>query len=273
MFEKGQIGYDMKKQYSFLLLSALLIPILLGWTLIDDKWMVEEQNGYSLYYTAMDKQNIIEYATYFQVGKTTVDEFFQSPFKNNFSIYIHPSRSSLDSTWQKDWNMPDLKSQCWMVASGVSNKLDIISPKKWDSLACEHSYSDSIKTQHLITHELVHVFHGQQNKSPDFSDVTGIDWFIEGLAVYVSGQCDSIRISEVKKALSENKIPETLDEFWTGNLKYGLSGTVVWYLDEKFGREKLISLLRFNTIQELLNALNTTESEIIYGWKESLKNL
>jgi hypothetical protein len=263
----------MKKQTSFLVLTVLLIPILFDWTIIEDKWIIEKQNGYYLYYTTLDKQNIVEYKAYFEAGKKTVEEFFQNSIKNNFSIYIHPSRSSLDSTWQKDWNMPDFKSQCWMVASGVSYKLDIISPKKWDSLACEHSYSDSIKTQRLITHELVHVYHGQQNKSPDFSDVTGIDWFVEGLAVYASGQCDSIRISEVKKAISENRIPETLDKFWTGNLKYAFSGTVVLYLDEKYGREKIISLLKYNNIEELLSALNTIGFEIMNGWRKYMKEL
>lgn len=150
----------MKKQTLFLVLTVLLNSILLGWTIVENNWIVEKQSGYSLYYKTLDKQNIVEYKAYFEVGKKTVEEFFQNSFKNDFSIYIHPSRSSLDSAWQKDWNMPDFKSQCWMVARGVSNKLDIISPKKWDSLACEHSYTDSIKTLRLITHELVHVYHG-----------------------------------------------------------------------------------------------------------------
>jgi len=263
----------MKKQTSFLLLTVLLSPILFGWTIVEDKWIVEKQNGYSLYYTTLDKQNIVEYKAYFEAGKRTVEEFFQSSYKNDFNIYIHPSRSSLDRAWQKDWNMPNFKSQCWMVASGVANKLDIISPKLWDSLACEHVYSNTNKTQNLIKHELVHVFHGQQNISPDFSDVSGIDWFVEGLATCASGQCDSIRILEVQKALLENEIPVTLKKFWTGNLRYGLSGTVVMYLDNKYGREKLTSLLKYNTIEEVLNSLETTESEIMNEWKKYIKEL
>lgn len=262
----------MKKQTSFLLF-VLLFPMLSGWAVAERKWIVEKQRGYTLYYSTLDKQNILEYKVYFESGIKTVEEFFQSSFKSDFSIYIHPSRISLDSAWQKDWNMPDFKSQCWMVASGISNKLDIISPKIWDSLACEHLYSDSAKTQNLITHELVHVFHGQKNKSPDFSNVNGIDWFVEGLATYASGQCDSSRILEVKKAILNNQTPESLDKFWTGNLKYGLSGTVVMYLDNKYGREKLIQLLNYNDITELLNTIETTELEMINGWKEYVMKL
>lgn len=249
------------------------MPLFSNWTTVRDKWIIEKQNGYTLFYTTLDKKNIDEYKAYFENGKNTVEEFFQANFNTEFDIYIHPHRSSLDSAWQKDWDMPEFKSQCWMVASGVAHKLDILSPRMWDSLSCEHSYSDTLETQRLITHEFVHVYHGQQNASPDFSEVSGIDWFVEGLAVYVSGQCDSIRIAQVKKALLENQVPETLDEFWTGNLRYGLSGTVVMYLDKKYGREELINLLNYNHIGKLLSSLDTDELKIIDGWKKQMESL
>jgi hypothetical protein len=143
----------------------------------------------------------------------------------------------------------------------------------WDSLACEHVYANTTKTQNLITHELVHVFHGQYNKSPDFSDVTDIDWFVEGLATYASGQCDATRISAVKEALTASKIPERLTKFWTGNLRYGLSGSVVMYLDATYGREKLIGLLKYNTLNNLLANLETTEAELLNGWQKYLQEL
>jgi hypothetical protein len=148
----------------------------------------------------------------------------------------------------------------------------MISPKMWDKESCEHRYADSIKTQQLITHELVHVYHGQQNPSPDFSNVTGIDWFVEGLAVYASGQCDSARMAQVKKAITENKTPAGLDKFWTGEYKYGLSGSVVMYIDKKYGREKLIALLKLTNITDLLATLNTTEVELLSNWKEFVLN-
>ena len=80
-----------------------------------------------------------------------------------------------------------------MVASGVASKLDMLSPLQWAKESCEHDYADKLKTQQIIAHELVHVFHGQLNVSPDFSDVTNLDWFVEGLATYASGQLDKVR--------------------------------------------------------------------------------
>jgi hypothetical protein len=63
----------------------------------------------------------------FDKGINSVNEFFGSGFSKSFDVYVHPSRLSLDSTWQKDWQMPEFKSECWMVASGTHNKLDLIS--------------------------------------------------------------------------------------------------------------------------------------------------
>ena len=160
-----------------------------------------------------------------------------------------------------------------MVASGVASRLDILSPRLWDKESCEHSYSDKTKTQQLITHELVHVFHGQLNISPDFSDVTDIDWFVEGLATFASGQCNKASINEVKRALAENEIPASLDSFWTGKLRYSLSGSVVMYIDKKFGRIKLKALLKFNKKSELLDSLKITEAELLTGWADFIKTL
>lgn len=231
-------------------------------------WLREQKAGYAIYYTAADQPRVREYNTLIESGFKSVREFFGKPYKTEFSIFTHPNRHSLDSTWQKDWGMPDFKSECWMVASGVATKLDLISPATWDKESCEHKYSNKEETQKLITHELVHVFHGQHNQSPDFSDITGIDWLAEGLATYASGQCDAARMARVKEALIANTTPNKLDDFWKGQLRYGLSGSLVMFVDKYYGREKLIALLPYNRIDQVLKSLGTTEAELLKGWKQ-----
>ncbi len=247
-------------------------PALLSWSIIGDNWTSEQSDGFSIHYTQKVQQNNKDYINLIKTGKETVESFFSGSYKNEFDVFIHPNRQSLDSTLPKDWNMPDFKSECWMVASGVAARMDMISPKLWKSEACEHDYSNTAKTQQLITHELVHVYHGQLNPSPDFSNVTGIDWFVEGLATYASGQCDNERISEVRQAIEEDKVPQSLDQFWTGKLKYGLSGSMVMFMDKKYGREKLTELLRMDNLPELLLLLNTNEAELIDSWRTELLN-
>jgi hypothetical protein len=232
-----------------------------------DSWLVSKQKGYALYYKSPDKESIHEYAGLIDRAKSQVNGFFNGDFQKEFNVFIHPDRASIDVQLSNDWGMPDFKTECWMVASGVSQRMDILSPKNWDKMSCEHSYQDSLKTNQLITHELIHVFHGQLNKSPDFSDVTGIDWFVEGLAVYGSGQCDHERMAAVRKAVTENAYPQTLDDFWTGKLKYGFSGSMVMFIDSKAGRDKLKNLLIYNRKADLLNYLGISETELLTEWK------
>jgi hypothetical protein len=243
-----------------------------GWNFFNNTWITEKHEDFTLVYKKVDASHTKEYVKLVENGIGSVKTFFTSPYKKKFEVFIHPNRHSLDSAWQKDWNMPDFKSECWMVASGVASRLDMISPRQWDIEACEHHYSEIQKTQDLITHELIHVYHGQQNASPDFSNVEGIDWFVEGLATYASGQCDAQRIAEIKMAIGENKVPLKLDDFWTGKLRYGLSGSVVMYIDNKFGRQKLREILPCNKKTNLLSKLSTTESELLAGWQKYMIN-
>lgn len=261
----------MKTNFYQIILSISLLSIC--WKDVDKKWIAEKNKGYTLLYTSMDNSNKKEYKKLVENGMKSVKRFFHSSYKNEFNVFIHPNRQSLDSVWQKDWNMPAFKSECWMVASGVASKLDMISPKLWDKQSCEHIYSETTHTQQLVTHELVHVYHGQLNFSPDFSNTEGIDWFVEGLAAFASGQCDASRMAEVKKAIFENKIPKKLDEFWTGNIKYGLSGSVVLYIDHKYGRDKLKELLPLNKKSEILSTLKTTETELLNEWQKYIQDL
>jgi hypothetical protein len=230
--------------------------------------MSERHKYYTVFYKNVDAGNKKDYVNIIDNGIKSVEVFFADTFKYKFDIYIHPNRQSLDDQWQKDWKMPNFKSECWMVASGVGDKLDMISPKAWDKESCEHSYAEKVKTQRLVTHELVHVYHGQLNVSKDFSDTENIDWFVEGLATYASGQCDSTRIAEVKKIAVNNQSPATLDDFWKGNLKYGLSGSVVMFIDHKYGRAKIKELLKFNKKPQILTALNLSEGDLLVEWKK-----
>ncbi|MBA4853073.1 hypothetical protein [Emticicia sp. BO119] len=261
----------MKPVYRFLLMAGLC-TISISWT-IPIEWITENHKNYTLHYTSADLQNKDDYNVILAKGIQSVESFIKSPFKNTFGVYIHPNRQSLDAEWQKDWGVPDFKSECWMVASGIATKLVMLSPKRWSAESCEHDYNETAKTQNLITHELFHVYHGQLNASPDFSNIDKIDWFVEGFATYASGQCDADRIKEIKRAIEENKIPASLDNFWTGKLKYGLSGSVVLYIDYKYGRDTLKELLPMSKKAEILSKLAISEQDLIKNWKQYINTL
>lgn len=254
-------------------LKLIFVIVLTSWATGNIYWLKKDCKSFTLNYTTKDTPLIDEYQKLIVTGLKNVERFFDDHYKNKFDVFIYPDRKSLDSTWRNDWKIPGFKSECWMVASGVSKKIDILSPKIWDAESCEHKYDQKEQTQQLITHELVHVFHGQLNVSADFNDVKNIDWFIEGLATYASGQCDSSRVMEVIKVIKNETIPESIDQFWTGKLKYALSGTMVMYIDKKYGRSKIKDLLRFNEEQGILQTLGITEIKLLSGWKEYMLSL
>jgi hypothetical protein len=73
--------------------------------------------------------------------------------------------------------------------------------------------------------------------------------------------------------VAEHQVPAGLDDFWKGNDKYGLSGTLVMYIDHQYGRQKLISLLPFTNKAAVLATLGITESTLLAGWQSYIGGL
>ena len=236
----------------------------------DSAWHKKEFPLFNIFYTAADSMAAKTVASDIDIGCGTVRSFFHSDFKQRFNVYLFPNRSSLNSQWRKDWNMPNFNSECWMVASGVAGRLDILSPLDWKNEACDHDASDTIEIQQIVTHELVHVFHGQHNPTRTFDGMDDLSWFVEGLACFVSGQLSEERIDKVKSRLRQGNAPEKLSFLWTGNDKYGQAGSFVEFLEGKFGRETIIRLLPYTDLASILAFLKTDEASLLSEWKENM---
>ena len=90
------------------------------------------------------------------------------------------------------------------------------------------------------------------------------------MATFVSGQLDEKRLQRIQQLVKENKAPITLDNFWKGQEKYGLSGSMIAYIDKMYGRQKLFELLKFTNKQDALKFLDLSEEQLIKNWKEFL---
>ncbi|TCJ13366.1 hypothetical protein EPD60_13335 [Flaviaesturariibacter flavus] len=230
-------------------------------------WNRSVEKGYVLLYTAADRPDLGYYRKTVGSGRKAVSRFFDSAFRKPFGVYVHPSRASLDSTWRREWGDTSFRSECWMVASGVAHRLDLLARRRWKDEACEHRAEDRPATQQVITHELVHVYHGQRNPSGDFSAVTGLDWLVEGMATYASGQWDSTRRGQVGRLVASGRAPESLDGFWKGRERYALAGSVVAWLDARYGRSLLRRLLACTTRAEALRLTGLDEPQLIGQWR------
>ncbi len=262
----------MKRTFTYLLLLFYSVSFARSFPGVNDsiEWKELARDKYTFHYTSADQHMIKKIDSYLQSGVEYIVDNFHHSFVNKFDVYIFPNRTLMDKQWQKEWGDSSFQSQCWMIASGVAHRLDMLSPNAWAKEACDHNGNDSTEIRQVIWHELVHVFHGQYNPDHTFNYIEGLDWLVEGLATYVSGQLDEKRLQRVKQLSKENNTPSILENFWKGQEKYGLSGSMVNYIDKTFGRTKLFALLKFTNKQDALKFLGLSEEQLIKNWKASL---
>jgi hypothetical protein len=235
------------------------------------EWMKKKADLFTLYYTLADQTIATVIEKDLLGGIKTVTGFFQKQsFTKKIDVYIFPNREELNSQWRKDWGMPGFNSECWMVASGTAQRLDVLSPLSWKKQACDHNADDSMEIAKIIAHELVHVFHAQHNPNPTFDGMDDLSWLIEGVATVVSNQLGQQRLNRVRAQLKEGKIPTALSQFWTGADKYGRAGSFVNFLVEKYGKAKIFELLAYKDLPTILKSLKTREAELIEQWKNKM---
>lgn len=194
-----------------------------------------------------------------------VETYFGVPFPQPFALAIHPDRAAFDATFPPEWGVE--RTECWMVASGVASGVQLLSPRAWAREACEHDAADALHVERLLAHEFVHVFHGQHNPSPDFVDVTGIDWFVEGLATLASGQLEDESQLSARDALEHGAGPTKLAAAWTGRYRYGVSGSLVAFLEHELGRPRIAACLAASSGEELLELLGLGEEDLLERWR------
>jgi hypothetical protein len=233
-------------------------------------WQKKDHAAFTFSYQDADQKISNEIDHDLDKGISRITSFFGHEFANKFQVFLFPNRASLDTQWQTDWGLPGFKAECWMVASGVAQRLDILSPNMWKKETCEHDASDKHEVESLVLHELVHVFHGQQNPRPDFTGLDDLAWLIEGVATYASGQLNKKRLESVRKVVANGKAPAALKDFWKGKDKYGLAGSLVKYVDKKYGRPVLFELLGQGDVKSILEILGTDEPGLIEGWRKSV---
>jgi formylglycine-generating enzyme required for sulfatase activity len=212
-----------------------------------------------------DKDVAAALMLYIQEGLKKVERFFGQPFKQTFEVEVFPNRAAFDKYFLTRWKIP--KTEAWMVASGVADRMVILSPRVWKTEAVEHDPADTGHIRDLIAHELVHVYHGQYSPRPDFDGMDNIGWFVEGLAVYVSGQLERSHRTAAGEALKAGKAPTRLADAWSGRYRYGVSGSMAEFVHQRYGLAVVKKMLVVVSNEEALNLLNTTEGEFLEAWK------
>lgn len=239
---------------------------------VSHEWLMQVHGNVKLLYQPRDKEIAPEILEYGETGWKIIESFFSESFPEPFVVRIFPDRTSLTDYWRKAWKLPDFEAACWMVGSGSSTGLALLSPRVWKKEACEHDPDNKQHIQRLITHEMVHVFHAQVSPHHNLDELESIGWFVEGLAVYVSGQLEGGHLADPKEAILNGKAPNKLENAWSGKYRYGVSGTLVKFIDETYGRDAIKNLLVKTTESGILKFLGTTEEKLLRNWREFVLN-
>jgi hypothetical protein len=215
---------------------------------------------------AEDGDLVARLTGYAQSGAERVESFFGAPFPGPVRVRIFPDRSAMDAYMREAWGMDE--TACWMVGGAEEEGLILLSPRVWREEACDHDPDDETHARDLVAHELVHVYHMQHSPSDAFDGVEGLDWFVEGLATYASGQYERFHVERAREAVATGAAPERLADAWTGPYRYGVSGSLVAYLESRIGRAEVTRLLGATRLEEVLAAAGMSESELLAAWAE-----
>ncbi|WP_395645196.1 hypothetical protein [Terricaulis sp.] len=197
-------------------------------------------------------------------GRQAVEAFFGEPFPAPVGVVVSHDRAAFDRALPTAWGIAP--SQCWMVGVGVADSLYLLDPSVWARDACDHS-GDAAEVQAIITHELTHAYHGQHNETRDFTGMDDAAWFVEGVAVVVSGQLDAGHAGDARAAIATNVAPASLADAWSGRYRYGVSGSMVRFIDQTWGRHMVLALLAATSNEQILARLNLSEAEFLRRWR------
>jgi hypothetical protein len=182
---------------------------------------------------------------YYVQAKTELEEFFQLDIKRNPpNLILVPDRVSFDSLMGR-------KTEDWLVGLYMHGNVYLLDSENYEKES-NHQYSER-EYFALLKHELTHYYAG--NLSHDSQTPV---WLIEGIAVYLSGQ------NAFKQ--QPEKFSRFLEYFQKGGPGvYAESGFVVEFLVRKYGKIKLLELLRHAKKADTTDKF-TSLFESVYGF-------
>jgi hypothetical protein len=198
-------------------------------------------------------------------GVRRIEEYFGAEaFVSPPRVRVFPGRAELDAYVREAWGLEG--TECWMVGAAEEEALILLSPRVWREEACDHDPGDPNHVRDLVAHELVHVYHMQRNPTRAFESVEGLDWFVEGLATLVSGQYERFHVERAREAVASGAAPAQLADAWSGRYRYGVSGSLVAYVETRVGKGGVARLLTATRLDEALSAVGDTEAEFLAAW-------
>ena len=188
-------------------------------------------------------------------------------FGRGFTIEIFPDRSSLTAYWRVAWRQPQLVPECWMIASAAADTIAVLSPRVWTTSSCGPNASDESVVRRVVAHESVHVLHRRINGRSTFVSQDAW-WFVEGLAVVVSGQLDENARARVRAIAAAGRLPTQLAQVLPAG--YDVAGSLTAFIRDRWPRTNATILCCASSTSELLRILDVDEATLLREWSRAI---
>ena len=190
-------------------------------------------------------------------NRKEIERFFwktKKEFDKFFDLDVYPREILLIDS-RKDMNkIKKRKTADWEIGGYANNAIFILKPEKFEKES-SHKKQDFWPT---LKHEIVHLYYGI---------ITGTSkpyWLNEGLAVYLAKQ---------RRTATPENVVNVIKSFDTFDKNdYGSSGRLVELLMKRYGKDKMLTLLR--TIDSKIKKQEFSRSfKKIYGFELNEKEL
>lgn len=175
-----------------------------------------------IYSLKQEKDKVVE-RMYKKAMKELDDFYFLEWKKNHPQIILLKNRKEIDKFFGRE-------TENWLVAFASQGKIFILNRKNYTKES-SHTYSDE-EYYRLLKHELGHLFFGHLSRGK-----TKPAWLNEGAQLFIAGQLKTKKPIKTFSNFIEHY------EKW-GESVYKESGFAVELLVKKFGKEKLIDLVK-----------------------------
>jgi hypothetical protein len=227
----------------------------------DVAWLESNGGGVSFRYGDTDSALVASMTPIVESELVRVTDFLGVRNQRSFQLVVWPDRPRFTDRFRVLFRETP---QCWVIAWGLASGIEMLPPRLWE---CGHPATSTEHLRLVLAHELTHVVHAQQ---PGFGYSGDTSWFMEGLAVYVSGQYNATYAGAARARFTQGFVPSSLPGMMNDGASYGLAGDLVRFIDASWGRSTLRSLTAASSTTMILSMLNETETNLLARWRAAV---
>ena len=221
----------------------------------------------------MEGENKYAHDAYVTLGDvlSTITAYFN--FSESFPkvrVVLVPDRKEFDRLVRELLHVEiEYPSDPARIAQPQRTYMVVLSPSAYERHSIFRYIPDDFRR--LLIHELVHMV--EEYLSPNIEALPR--WWSEGLAVYLSKQWqyeDGFR-KPVLEAIKENKIPQITQIRTDRNLAYDWGWTIVRFIENVYGREIILKIVKQCADGDILSLLNEKIDRLDLQWRNWLQTM